>query len=72
MKVGRKANEQDKKVDDRIESANWHVCALETEISYELEEPNVLLLDMAEASLDGQGYAKEEEILRIDTEIRKG
>lgn len=26
---------------------------------------------MAEASLDGQGYAKEEEILRIDTEIRK-
>ena len=32
----------------------------------ELDEPNVLMLDMAEYSLDGESWQKREEILRID------
>lgn len=38
---------------------------------YELEEDNVLLLDMAEYSLDDGKWQQEEEILRIDNSIRK-
>jgi len=38
---------------------------------YRLEEPNVLVLDMAEWSLDGGSIHKREEILRIDEIIRK-
>lgn len=38
---------------------------------YTLSEPNVLLLDMARYSLDGEPFSeREEEILRIDAEIR--
>ena len=37
---------------------------------YELEEPNVLLLDMAEFALDDGEFEPEEEILRLDTECR--
>lgn len=36
-----------------------------------LSEPNVLVLDMPEYSLDGEEWKEEEEILRIDNEIRK-
>ncbi len=35
-----------------------------------LSEPNVLLLDMAEASLDGEEWAEKEEVLRIDNILR--
>ena len=35
-----------------------------------LGEPNVLLLDMAEYSLDGEPYRKREEILRLDNILR--
>lgn len=35
-----------------------------------LSEPNVLLLDMAEASLDGEEWAEREEVLRIDNIMR--
>lgn len=38
---------------------------------YTREEPNVLLLDMAEYSHDGVNFEAEEEILRIDTVCRK-
>ena len=38
--------------------------------SYELEEPNVLLLDRAEYSLDGAPFEKEEELLRADNICR--
>ena len=34
-------------------------------------EPNVVLLDMAEASLDGEEWAEQEEVLRIDNILRK-
>ena len=36
-----------------------------------LSEPNVVLLDMAEASLDGEEWAEQEEVLRIDNILRK-
>ncbi len=39
--------------------------------SYSLEEPNVLLLDMAEYSLDGGEWQTAEEIMRIDEAVRK-
>lgn len=35
-----------------------------------LSEPNVLLLDQAEASLDGQPWLPKEEILRLDNKMR--
>ncbi|MBQ7901781.1 MAG: hypothetical protein IJ365_07480, partial [Clostridia bacterium] len=38
--------------------------------NYELEEPNVLLLDTAEFALDGGEFEPEDEILRLDTECR--
>ena len=37
---------------------------------YKLEEPNVLLLDMAEFALDDGDFEPEEEILRLDTACR--
>jgi hypothetical protein len=40
-------------------------------VTVTLSEPNVLLLDMAEYSLDGGEWQPEEEILRIDNVIRK-
>ena len=39
-------------------------------VDYKLSEPNVLLLDMAEYSLDGEEWREKEEILRIDEAIR--
>ena len=38
---------------------------------YTLDEPNVLLLDMAEFALDDGAFEPEEEILRLDTICRK-
>ena len=38
---------------------------------YKLSEPNVLLLDMAEFSLDGAPYEPTEEIMRIDGKVRR-
>lgn len=40
-------------------------------VDVELEEPNMLLLDMAEYALDGGAFAPEEEILRIDNLVRE-
>jgi len=40
-------------------------------VEYELSEPNVLVLDMARYSIDGEPYSKrDEEILRIDSIVR--
>jgi hypothetical protein len=36
-----------------------------------LSEPNVVLLDMAEASLDGEEWAEKEEVLRVDNILRQ-
>ena len=38
---------------------------------YELDEPNVLLLDVAEYSFDGSDFAPAEYILALDTKIRQ-
>ncbi len=40
-------------------------------VDYSLSEPNVLLLDIGELSLDGEPFAKEEELLRADNVLRK-
>lgn len=40
-------------------------------VDVELEEPNMLLLDIAEYSLNGEDFQPEEEILRIDDKIRQ-
>ena len=39
-------------------------------VSVQLDEPNVLLLDMAEYSLDGGEFRQEEELLRLDNICR--
>ena len=44
---------------------------LNPKCSYKLSEPNVLVLDMPEYSLDGEEYNSAEEILRIDEIVRK-
>ncbi len=44
--------------------------SLDDGVRYTLSEPNALLLDMAEYSLDGEPFAPAEEILRIDTLLR--
>lgn len=40
------------------------------EVAYTLDEPNALLLDFAEYSLDEADFAPAEEILRVDTAVR--
>jgi hypothetical protein len=40
-------------------------------VSYTLNEPNVLLLDMGEWALDDEPYQQKEEILRADTALRR-
>ncbi|MBQ7901394.1 MAG: hypothetical protein IJ365_05460, partial [Clostridia bacterium] len=40
-------------------------------VDYTLPEPNVLVLDMAQHSVDGEKFGETEEILRIDEIIRK-
>ena len=39
-------------------------------VDFELSEPNVLLLDRAEFSLDGEPFSSEEELLRLDNICR--
>jgi len=39
-------------------------------VEYKLSEPNVLLLDMAQYSFDGEDFSETEEILRIDNKFR--
>ncbi|MBR5967796.1 MAG: hypothetical protein IK001_04260 [Lachnospiraceae bacterium] len=40
-------------------------------VEYSLQEPNVLLLDMAEYSLDGEPFRPIEEVLRLDNILRR-
>lgn len=48
-----------------------HVIRFMNKVEYELSEPNVLLLDRAEYSLNGEEFNPEEEILILDNECRK-
>lgn len=47
------------------------VCELQDPVPVTLSEPNVLLLDMAEYRLDDGDWQPEEELLRMDTSLRK-
>lgn len=52
--------------------AVWEPAGRITRVDrYCLEEPNVLMLDQAEYSLDGEAYHGSEELLRIDNILRK-
>ena len=61
--------------ESRIDAAPWkertgQMLDVKTEVSYRREEDNVLLLDMAEWSKDGEKFEPTEEILRIDMALR--
>lgn len=45
--------------------------SLPFESAYTLDEPNALLLDMPEFALDQEPFSKAEEILRVDTAVRR-
>ncbi|MFT3985570.1 MAG: glycosyl hydrolase [Lachnospiraceae bacterium] len=49
----------------------WTPVCVENEVAYSVEEPNVVLLDMPEYSIDENGFQKKEEILRIDEKLRE-
>jgi hypothetical protein len=47
------------------------LCYAPEFVSYRLSEPNVLLLDKARYALDGEELADEEEVLRLDSKLRR-
>ena len=49
---------------------DWKLKKLAAMVDFKREEPNVLLLDTAQYSLDGGAYMEEMEILRIDEILR--
>ncbi len=51
------------------EAASEAPITVPSSVSYTLSEPNCLLLDMAEYSLDGGEFRPEEEILRLDAKL---
>ena len=53
--------EEKNNVEELILSSQWDYCT---------DEPNVLLMDMAEYALDDGEFEEEEEILRLDTKCR--
>lgn len=69
------ALDKTEKIASRLPSASEKMptgeLSLPFSADYALSEPNVLLLDMAEFSLDGGEYQPLEEIMRIDSRIRK-
>ena len=61
----------DHAVDQRVASPAATVLALPTRVSYTLDEPNALLMDVAEVKLDAEDWRPAEELLRADTAIRR-
>lgn len=60
------------KIDRRVaEEKAVRTIRFDEKVSYALDEPNVLVLDMPEWSMDGKSYEPREEMLRIDAELRK-
>jgi len=53
-------------VAENIEKEKLFETSIKGKVRYSLTEPNVLLLDVAEYSLDGEAFVGEEEIIRID------
>ena len=56
--------------EEKTQNRGFHL-SLADEIELALEEPNVLLLDTAQASLDGEPWGQKEEILRLDNQLRQ-
>ncbi|MDR1531532.1 MAG: hypothetical protein LBS62_05005 [Clostridiales bacterium] len=57
---------------ERPKDAEWEACEADVvRVPVTLSEPNVLLLDIAEYSLDGENYYPAEEILRLDNIARE-
>ncbi len=56
---------------DRFEEEYDRGVLIDSQVQYEMEEPNVLPLDMARYSVDGGPLKEAEEILRIDEKVRK-
>ena len=49
----------------------WEEIPVPETVEYALDEPNVLLLDKAEASLDGTVWTEKTELLRLDNLLRE-
>lgn len=52
------------------DNKNWRAIKLDSKGEYSLLDPNVLLLDMAEYSIDDGEFFPTEEIMRIDNDVR--
>jgi len=57
---------------DIAKTANWEKSlTVVNNVNYTLAEPNVLVLDMAEYSIDGSQWQPQEELLRLDNKLRQ-
>lgn len=63
--------EETKEYTELPKSEIYKSTLLDEPIGFSLSEPNVLLMDMAEYSLDDEEWLPEEEILKIDHIVRK-
>ena len=52
-------------------AAREELCYAPEFVSYALSEPNVLLLDKARYALEGEEFTAEEEVLRLDSKLRR-
>lgn len=52
-------------------AVDWKAIHVNNMVDFLMEEPNVILLDMPEYSLDEEAYGESEEILRIDEKLRE-
>ena len=55
----------------KAEEKRWKQLAVPAMVEYSLDEPNVYLLDTASASLDGETWTEEMEVLRLDNALRE-
>lgn len=58
-------------VKEEVKATSWRNISIPDRVEFIREEPNVLVLDMAEAKFDDGEWREREEILRIDTQFRK-
>ncbi len=58
-------------VKEEVKATSWRNISIPDRVEFIQEEPNVLVLDMAEAKFDNGEWREREEILRIDTQFRK-
>ena len=56
---------------EKAKAKRWRKLSVPAMVDYTLDEPNVYLLDTASASLDGETWTEEMEILRLDNVLRE-